>query len=689
MDSHDNPPKFSLRHSMIGSGSKEQSHQQPNQMAQRPQYNRSSFSERVTTAGKEVTAKQLWSMIGLISFLLITVHSLAYAIVEFVMLQGSTEYAVRNPAAACLSALRSSEFDLLETNRFDEWFDDSSVMKLSQTGSFQGAADIQEYIKFLTGVYFDFYGTLFEHKVTPLSLTEDECIVNVVTARKFQINADYGLPVCFENIVSTTLYFTVKPVFLVQKVNVFSSPAIGEALWGQWLNTEGVKDFVCDTMEANCQSTYQMNNLTPQLCRETYDALPATDIEGGGGVATNSKGCRAMHATFAAQNKDHCPHLSYIPETDINGKIKCQEGTKTSKPSDLFTTFELDLVKDFAIQKGFSPDTLMRECYYKTNPDFVGFEEESRYKLGITDKNPLSGLSDTDFLCYFALMLWVTIVLTGLGLEAFVWLTFLQGSWDPNTENLWKIAQFLFPLSATTAFGLAMSHNFLALPMIVIACWKLGFPEILLYLHSGIYDKNKATVPRIVDILNGVGTLIHHSAVALLIGALLTNLIPPSRVVIQVSIPVLMQHWFVLMRYSDNQFAYCVIEILLEIWFEWNAFTTLEEVHQIHWTGGIIAGLMLFAHWIYFIAGGINLIVDAQKAQKNKSKLLNKDSYSGEQQSAIRFYGDEGTNHSPGDAPGIDSEIKEQGISLIANAENDKSNLEPEIENGIKEEFNA
>ena len=253
-------------------------------------------------------------------------------------------------------------------------------------------------------------------------------------------------------------------------------------------------------------------------------------------------------------------------------------------------------------------------------------------------------------------MLWVTIVLTGLGLEAFVWLTFLQGTWDPNTENLWKIAQFLFPLSATTAFGLAMSHNYLAIPMIVIACWKLGFPETLLYLHSGLYDKNKATVLRIIDILNGVGTLIHHSAVALLIGALVTNLIPPSRAVIQVSIPVLMQHWFVLMRYSDNQFAYCVIEILLEIWFEWNAITTLEEVHQIHWTGGIIAGSMLFAHWIYFIAGGIDLIVDAQK---NKSKLLNttKDSDSGEQQSVNQFYDDEGMEHSPGDAPGMDSGI--------------------------------
>ncbi len=518
-------------------------------------------------------------------------------------------------------------------------------------------AGIKEYVEFFRGPYFDYSSRLFKTKITPISLTEDECIINLLSAQRVQVNADYGLPNCVEAIVSLTLYFTVEPKFLIHKANLFYSPASFEAFFSKWLNTEDIRDFVCDTMEANCQSTFQTNNLTPQSCRETYDALPALSTDTERSIANNSKGCRTLHAAFAAQNKDHCPHLSFIPETDINGIVKCQEETKTSKPSDLFTSSELYLIKDLAVQKGFPTDTLIRECDYNPNPDFIGVQQESEYKLGVTDKNPLSGWSDTEFLCYFAFTLWITIVLTGLGLEAFVWLTFLQGTWDPNTENLWKIAQFLFPVFATTAVGLAITHNFLAIPMIIIACWKLGFPEIFLYLHSGIYDKNKASVLRITDILNGIGTLIHHSSSALYVGAVVTNLIPPTRAVIQVTIPVLMQHWFVLMRYSSNKLAFCVIEILLEIWFEWNAITTLEEVHQVHWTGGIIGGSMLFAHWIYFTAGGINLIVDAQK---NKSKkLLNKDSDSGEQESVIGFYGDEGMNHSP-DEQWIDNGIKEE-----------------------------
>ena len=266
--------------------------------------------------------------------------------------------------------------------------------------------------------------------------------------------------------------------------------------------------------------------------------------------------------------------------------------------------------------------------------------------------------------------MWVTIVLTGLGTEAFVWLIFLRGQWDQDTENLWRIAQFLYPLFVTTALGLAISHNYFALPMIVISCWKLGFPESLLYLNSGLFDKNKATMLRISDILNGIGTLIHHSAVALFVSALVTNLIPPRRAVIQrMCIPALMQHWFVLMRYSGNQFAYCVIEILLEIWFEWSVITALEQVHQDHWIGGIVGGSILFAHWAYFTAEGISLIVDTQK---KKADILNKE-ISGEQERAsdgstpentsiILFVDDQGESHS-------------SSISLMAGAQKKKADI--------------
>ena len=101
----------------------------------------------------------------------------------------------------------------------------------------------------------------------------------------------------------------------------------------------------------------------------------------------------------------------------------------------------------------------------------------------------------------------------------------------------------------------------------------------------------------------------HHQAAALYVATVVTNLIPCSndRVVIQVTIPLLMQHWFVLLRYS-NKWVYSTLLILVEVFFEWLAISSLEILHKLHWTGGIIIASMLFAHWMYIIAGGLDLL---------------------------------------------------------------------------------
>jgi hypothetical protein len=41
----------------------------------------------------------------------------------------------------------------------------------------------------------------------------------------------------------------------------------------------------------------------------------------------NSQGCRALHAAFASRNSAHCAHISFVPESDKNGNIKCQDSS--------------------------------------------------------------------------------------------------------------------------------------------------------------------------------------------------------------------------------------------------------------------------------------------------------------------------------------------------------------------------
>ena len=74
-----------------------------------------------------------------------------------------------------------------------------------------------------------------------------------------------------------------------------------------------------------------------------------------------------------------------------------------------------------------------------------------------------------------------------------------------NTENVWRFVQFLFPLLASTAVGMAHSNNFWALPLITITLYKFGFPETILYLYSGLFDKSMNAGNRWKEIMEGIG----------------------------------------------------------------------------------------------------------------------------------------------------------------------------------------
>jgi hypothetical protein len=86
--------------------------------------------------------------------------------------------------------------------------------------------------------------------------------------------------------------------------------------------------------------------------------------------------------------------------------------------------------------------------------------------------------------------------------------------------------------------------------------------------------------------------------------------------------PITCRHWFVLLKY-DHKLLYIIIEILAEILFEWTVFSTLESMHQLHWTAGVMLGAMLFAHWCYFGAGAIALVFSREKAIPTNSDNLN------------------------------------------------------------------
>merc|ERR1711862_399390 len=86
-----------------------------------------------------------------------------------------------------------------------------------------------------------------------------------------------------------------------------------------------------------------------KICLKKYNRLPLyhTGMDNGEEISFidgNSKGCRALHAYFATTNKDHCPHVSFEAEVDVNGFVKCDKSKKVM-PSDLFTPAQLGMFK--------------------------------------------------------------------------------------------------------------------------------------------------------------------------------------------------------------------------------------------------------------------------------------------------------------------------------------------------------
>merc|ERR1712100_510477 len=94
-------------------------------------------------------------------------------------------------------------------------------------------------------------------------------------------------------------------------------------------------------MQQNCPDTWKLNGLGSRAeCVELLESLDYTDGELGH-IDGNTQGCRLLHATFAAENKDHCPHLSFVPQKDKHGRIKCQI-SKGKRPSELFDLLDLN-----------------------------------------------------------------------------------------------------------------------------------------------------------------------------------------------------------------------------------------------------------------------------------------------------------------------------------------------------------
>ena len=218
--------------------------------------------------------------------------------------------------------------------------------------------------------------------------------------------------------------------------------------------------------------------------------------------------------------------------------------------------------------------------------------------------SPSSGFEDIDFLRYSTWLLWLTVVLTGLGMELVIGEPLVKHLGADRGMQMWKAAQLFFSLSISVSL---FSKSAFGLPFAVVGFWKFGFPET-----AGCFRRafriGKLNLDFLAAYMNGVGTLIHHASGAYLIVACTTHLMPLDRRVLSMSLPLVAQHLVVLVRYW-NTAVYGICELALEIWWEWEIIGNVADLSVENGYDKTTRGIclsMIFAHWMYWGAALIH-----------------------------------------------------------------------------------
>lgn len=236
----------------------------------------------------------------------------------------------------CVAGFAALNFNVYDYARYPQFFHDNSSVTLSQAGTYFGAEDIEEYMRFGSDsspwvhwqgapVRLDF--TLQPAETTALS-AQNKCVFNqayqqisMTTPESFNITIDRAV------FVKHTFD---KAVGKVDQMVVFFDIPWFDFYFGLITGPDAVR-FTCNVMKNECASAdlYNYNSWTTVAdCEAAMMALPIFSDNEIRYIDGLTRSCRQLHVAFAVVNEAHCPHLSIKPMADRNGKFKCQYSQK-------------------------------------------------------------------------------------------------------------------------------------------------------------------------------------------------------------------------------------------------------------------------------------------------------------------------------------------------------------------------
>ena len=196
--------------------------------------------------------------------------------------------------------------------------------------------------------------------------TTDQC--SFLLTRVVPIKFD-GANTLKEDLLHTTdmvkISFDYKNRY-IKFVNVFFSKGFLEIFFEHFLDSDNTRAYICSVIEGPCRDYNLIDNSSSLSCESQLASLNATTFSFR--ADGRSQACRALHSVFASTNSKHCPHISFLPMEDNNGKVKCQPGGTLMQPEDLFTKNDFEIYAQWAIEKGFDP---------KVGHDYVKMENQT------------------------------------------------------------------------------------------------------------------------------------------------------------------------------------------------------------------------------------------------------------------------------------------------------------------------
>lgn len=228
-----------------------------------------------------------------------------------------------------------------------------------------------------------------------------------------------------------------------------------------------------------------------------------------------------------------------------------------------------------------------------------------------------------------AFSLFVSMCIVGLGSE-YLGMRLLAFDLSPKHMAIlscaWFYSQLLFPLLvAVSVYGgsvfgavyaaIGMVRREAAarvsvLPVLPVSSspclqWKFGFPETLTSLVRSMVIRTDHGEPirfmrALFCFLNGFGLVLHHMASAWYVATIITGFVAPTRWILAVCQPLIMQHWIVPIKYASIP-LFGMLGIMLEIFWEAEIFGNLRYFTQRH--EQITIWSMVIAHWCFFASG--------------------------------------------------------------------------------------